>query len=148
MTAAGFDASVVIAALARDHPEHEPARALVRFLATGLADVGMICSAPTTVTVELLRRGADPDWSRERARDVAAMVRLLELNDQDATQALAHGSASDAEPLLAAASFRRHGVALVVTAADRRRGFVDCGIEEVFSIAEATANVEVLIPGG
>jgi hypothetical protein len=76
------------------------------------------------------------------------MVRLLDLNDQDATQALAHGSASDAEPLLAAASFRRHGVALVVTAADRRRGFVDCGIEEVFSIAEATANVEVLIPGG
>ena len=148
MTAAGFDSSVVIAALVRDHREHEQARALVQFLATGLADVAMVCTAPTTVAVELLRRGGDPDWSRERARDLTAMVRLLDLNDQDAMQALAHGSASDAEPLLAAAAFRRHGVARVVTAADRRRGFEDCGIGEVHSIAEANAHVEVLIPGG
>jgi predicted nucleic acid-binding protein len=147
MTAAAFDTSVVVAALVRDHPEHAPARALVQFLATGLAEVAMICSAPTTVTVETIRRGADPDWARERARDVAAMVRLLDLNDQDATQALAHGDAIDAAPLLAAAAFRRHGVGLVVTAADRRRGYVDCGIEEVLSITEADAQVEVLIPG-
>jgi predicted nucleic acid-binding protein len=147
VTAAAFDASVLVAALIRDHPEHEPARSLVQFLATGLADVAMICSAPTTVTVETIRRGADPDWARERARDVAAMVRLLDLNDQDATQALGHGEPSDAAPLLAAASFRRHGVELVVTAADRRRGYVDCGIASVLSITEADAQVEVLIPG-
>lgn len=146
--AAALDTSVVVAALVREHPEHEPARALIEFLATGLADVAMLCSAPTTVAVELIRHGAEPDWAGERARDVLAMVRLLDLSEEDAVQAFAHGDHADAEPPFAAAAFRRHGVACVVTAADRRRGFEDCGMDEVVSIADADRRIDLLLPSG
>lgn len=148
MTPAGLDLSVLHAALAPDHPEHEPARGIVRFLATGLAAVAMPCTVPAALAMALVRDGADPDWARERARDLLSMARLLGVDEADAIQALAHGDDDEPEVLLAAAAFRRHGVTLVVTAAEHRRGYRDCGVETVLSIAEADRQVDVLIGGG
>lgn len=82
--AAAFDHSVLVAALVGDHPEHARARALLEFVATGLTDVGMACTAPVTVAADLVHAGGDPAWAGERARDVLEMFRLLDVTEEDA----------------------------------------------------------------
>ena len=148
MSAAAFDTSVIVAALVREHPEHTRARALVEFVATGLADVAMACPAPAIVAAHLVGIGADERWATERARDVLAMFRMLDVTSEDATQALADAASGDHAVDLTAASLRRHGVRRVVAAADRLDAFAAAGIAEALSIADTDARIEVLIPEG
>ena len=145
--AAGFDHSVLVAALIAGHPEHARARALLEFVATGLTDVGVVCTAPTATASELVRAGADDAWACDRARDVLEMFRLLDVTEEDALQALSAGGPHAGDAALVAASMRRHGVPLVVAAQERLDLLADAGVAQVLSIADADARVDVLIPG-
>ena len=82
-----------VARLVQGHPEHERARSVLEFAASGLAPIAVACTTPMQVARDLVHAGAEQDWAIERAREVAAVFRLVDVSGDDVGAAPACGLA-------------------------------------------------------